>query len=71
MDTIRNFKSIWERTEQENLTRDRNRKLEIMEIDKDFLDNESQKLLDEEEKHVEEMINAREDAMDEELKDLY
>lgn len=39
--TIKNFKDVWERTEKENLTKDRNRKLEIMEIDKEFLDNEA------------------------------
>lgn len=39
--TVKNFKEIWERTEFENLTRDRNRKIEFMEIDKEFLDNES------------------------------
>ena len=42
-----------------------------MEIDKEFLDNESQKLMDEEEKHIEEMINSRDEAMDDELRDLY
>lgn len=41
METVKNFREIWERTENENLTRDRNRKLEIMEIDKEFLDNEA------------------------------
>lgn len=41
LETVLNFKNIWERTEIENLTRDRNRKLELMELDKEFLDNES------------------------------
>jgi hypothetical protein len=36
------------------LTRDRNRKIEIMEIDKEFIDNESAKVIEEEEKHLEE-----------------
>ncbi|CDW73780.1 UNKNOWN [Stylonychia lemnae] len=71
LETVLNFKNIWEKTEYENLSRDRNRKLEIMEIDKEFLDNESQKLLDEEEKHIDEMINSRDEAMDDELRDLY
>jgi hypothetical protein len=54
LDTIRNFKRIWERTEIENLTRDRNRKLEFMEIDKEFLDNHSHRLMEEEDKAIEE-----------------
>lgn len=39
--TIQRFREIWERTEEENLRKDRDRKLEIMAIDKEFLDNES------------------------------
>ncbi len=66
-----NFKNIWERTENENLTKDRNRKLEMMELDKEFLDNESQKLFDEEEKQIEEIISLREEPMDDELRDIY
>ena len=42
-----------------------------MELDKEFLDNEAQKLMDEEEKHIDEIINAREEQMDDELRDLY
>ena len=32
---------MWEKIEQENLLKDRNKKLKIMEMDKDFFDNES------------------------------
>ncbi len=70
LETIRNYKRIWEETEYENLTKDRDRKLEIMELDKEFLDSESQKILDEEERYVDELINSREDPMDDEQKDL-
>jgi hypothetical protein len=42
--TIKNFKEIWEKTEQENLKKDRNRKLEIIQIDKDFTDNDAPRL---------------------------
>lgn len=56
LETVQNFKRIWEQTEVENLTRDRNRKIEIMEIDREFLDHESQKLLEEEDKHIEEVL---------------
>lgn len=41
METIKNYKEIWEKTENENLTKDRDRKLEIIDIDKEFLDNEA------------------------------
>ena len=58
LQTVMNFKEIWERTEFENLTRDRNRKIKIMEIDKEFMDNESHKLLEEEDKAVEEFLHA-------------
>mmetsp|Transcript_5218 Transcript_5218/g.3940 ORF Transcript_5218/g.3940 Transcript_5218/m.3940 type:complete len:112 (+) Transcript_5218:982-1317(+) len=61
---------MWEKIEHENLLKDRNRKLKIMELDKEFLDAESQKLLDEEERHIEDMINQREDIFDDEFKDI-
>jgi len=51
--------------------RDRNRKLEIIEIDREFLDTESAKYLEEEEKHVEESISGRDDLDTEELKELH
>lgn len=41
-----------------------------MELDKEFLDTESQKLLEEEEKHVDEILNAREDIFDDEFKEI-
>lgn len=54
-----NFRQIWERTEQENLTRDRNRKIKIMEIDRRFVEGEeAHKLVEEEEKHLEEHLQA-------------
>ena len=68
---MKSFREIWERTEQDNLRRDRERKLEIMDIDKEFLDNEALKLMEEEDKHIEEQLSMREEPMDEELKDLY
>ena len=43
-----------------------------MEIDKEFLDNEAQKLLDEEEKHLEELNTSMKEGetVDDELKEL-
>eukprot|EP00347_Sterkiella_histriomuscorum_P002901 403366357 len=81
LQAVQNFKEIWERTEFENLTRDRNRKIKIMEIDREFMDVESHKLMEEEDKHVEEYLqqhmaqNLGPDGqpaqqIDEELKDL-
>ena len=71
LETVQNFKKIWEQTEVENLTRDRNRKIEIMEIDKEFLDTEASKLIEEEDKNIEEALTQRQEPFDDELKDLY
>lgn len=70
LNTVRNYKEVWEKTEKDNLLRDRTRKLRIMEMDKEFLDNELSKQLEEEERHVEDMINARDDIFDDEMKDI-
>jgi hypothetical protein len=41
-----------------------------MEMDKEFLDTESAKLLEEEEKHIDEVLSMREETLDEEIKDI-
>ena len=51
--------------------RDRNRKLEIMEIDKEFLDNEQTRHFEEEDRHVEEALGGRDDIDTDEIKELY
>lgn len=51
--------------------KDRNKKLRQFELDKEFLDNESAKLLEEEERHVEELVSMKEDVVDDEIKDIY
>ena len=61
---------MWEKTEQENLLKDRNRKLRIMELDKEFLDNDAQRLLEEEERHVDDILSARDDVYDDEIKEI-
>ena len=72
LESVTTFKNQWELNETEMLTRDRNRKLELIELDKEFLDNESAKLLEEEDKHVEELIGGmRDDIESDELKELY
>jgi len=40
LNTIKNYREMWEQTEQENLLKDRNRKLRIMELDREFLDTD-------------------------------
>lgn len=42
-----------------------------MDKDKEFNDNEAQKLMDEEEKYIEDIINTREEPLEEELKELH
>ena len=39
LETVKNFSSIWERREQENLTKDRNLRLTMAEQDKDYNEN--------------------------------
>lgn len=62
---------MWEKAEQDNLLQDRNRKLEIVALDKEFMDTENVHLIEEEERHVDDMISTREDIADEEMKDIY
>lgn len=68
--TVKRFKEIWETVEKQNLTNDRDQKLGQLDDDKEFLDNEATKAADEEEKYVEEQINAREDIQDDDTKEL-
>jgi hypothetical protein len=75
LSTVKSFKEIWERTEKESLTKDRDRQLAVLESDKEFMDNESAKVQDEEDRYVEEElrvdIEKDPELFDEELKDLY
>ena len=54
LDTVSNFASIWEKRESENLTKDRNLRLQLIELDKDFAENIHPKLLEEEDDYVKE-----------------
>lgn len=51
--------------------KDRNRKLKIMVTDKEYMDNEHLKLLEEEDRTIEDVISMREDIVDDEIKDIY
>jgi len=53
------FREIWERLEKESLIRDRDRRLRVMELDREFLDGEGAKQLEEEEKALEEMLTMQ------------
>lgn len=75
LQTVKSFREIWERTENENLTKDRDLQLKIHEEDKDFIENEAAKLQDEEDRWVDEALRIEiekeeENQPDEEMKDL-
>lgn len=55
--TIADFAAIWEEREKENLTKDRNLRLKMTELDKEYTENLSAKLADDEEEHVKEHIH--------------
>ncbi len=57
LETAKNFASIWERREQENLTKDRNLRLTMADQDKDYNENWLAKFSQEEEDHVGDHIN--------------
>ncbi len=38
LETVKNFAAIWERREGENLTKDRNLRLQMSEIDKEYVE---------------------------------
>jgi hypothetical protein len=67
---VKKYKEIWEQVERDNLTKDRDAKLGQLDGDKDFQENEASKANDEEEKYVEEQIQAREDIADDDTKEL-
>jgi hypothetical protein len=48
LQTVMNFAKIWEKREKENLTRDRNFRLQMIELDKDYNENWLPKLSEEE-----------------------
>lgn len=57
IETIVNFANIWERREAENLTKDRNLRLHMADIDKEYTDTVAAKLTEEEEEHLKEHIH--------------
>ena len=57
LETVKNFAAIWQRREQENLTKDRNLRLQMADQDKDYNENQLAKFTQEEEDHVGDHIN--------------
>jgi hypothetical protein len=64
------FKDIWSRLEREALTKDRDKRLKLIELEKEFLDAEGTKILEEEEKELEEWVKSIQ-GVEDDLKDLY
>ena len=68
MNTIQRFKEIWEKLEMDALIKDRDKKLKLIEFEKEFMDGESAKLFEEEEFGVEEFLKSYQ-GVDEETKE--
>ena len=58
LETVKAFAAIWERREQENLTKDRNMRLQMIELDKEYNETVQQKLQDDEDEYIKEHINS-------------
>ena len=57
LETVQRFAKIWEGREIENLSKDRNLRLQMIEIDKEYNDTVSLKLQEEEDDFVKEQIH--------------
>jgi hypothetical protein len=58
LETVNNFAAIWEKREQENLVKDRNLRLEMIELDKEYLENVAKKLEEDSEEHFKAQIET-------------
>jgi hypothetical protein len=58
LETVKNFAAIWEKREQENLVKDRNLRLEMIELDKDYAENIVKKLEEDTEDHFRAQIET-------------
>lgn len=70
LSTIQKYKEIWEKVEQENLSKDKIRKLRLLDQDPVIEADMLTQLNEEHDKEIEERLAEREDLADEELKDL-
>lgn len=57
LETVTAFASIWEKREEENLTKDRNARLHLQELDKEFAEGLAARLQEEEDDFVKEHIH--------------
>jgi hypothetical protein len=58
LETVKNFAAIWEKREQENLVKDRNLRLEMIELDKDYVENIVKKLEEDSDEHFKAQIET-------------
>lgn len=58
METVKNFAAIWEKREEENLVKDRNLRLEMIELDKEYVENVIKKLEEDSEEHFKNQIDT-------------
>jgi hypothetical protein len=65
---VKRFKEIWEKLETEALIKDRDKKLRLIDVEKDFMDNEASKVFEEEEKYLEDILTRF--GYDEDEKDI-
>lgn len=56
LETVKNFAQIWEKREQENLTKDRNLRLQMIDSDKEYNDSLLAKLTEDEDEYVRDHI---------------
>jgi hypothetical protein len=58
LETVKNFAAIWERREAENLAKDRNLRLQLAEMDKEYLENQIRKFEEDCEEHIKNVIEG-------------
>lgn len=58
LDTVKNFAGIWERRDAENLTTDRNLRLQMAEMDKEYVENQIKKFEEDAEEHVKNVVEG-------------
>lgn len=69
--TVMDFKRTWDRIEVDCLRKDRNKKIELLEVEKEFFDSETAARFEEEEKAVERYLASfSSQQLDDELKEI-
>lgn len=57
LETCKKFAAVWERREAENLTQDRNLRLQMVELDKEYVEVHQAKFAQDEEDHIGDHVN--------------